>query len=260
VIFALVANGPDEERRDRPDLRTALGALNGALRRPGTQLGFWSHFVTQSSGVVFALFWGYPFLVAAVGLPADLASLLLSLQVVSGFLVGPVVGVLTARHPLRRSNLVLGIVAAIGIAWTLVLLWPGRPPIVLLVLLVLALGVGGPGSQIGFDYARTFNPARSLGGASGLVNVGGFTASFTMMFLIGLILDVEQSLHGGPLYSLTAFRWAFSVQYIVVGIGVALLLLARRSTRRDMHEADGIVIVPVWTAIGASMRRRATRR
>jgi sugar phosphate permease len=155
---------------------------------------------------------------------------------------------------------VLGIVAAIGVAWTLVLLWPGRPPIVLLVLLVLALGVGGPGSQIGFDYARTFNPARSLGGASGLVNVGGFTASFTMMFLIGLILDVQQSLHGGPLYSLTAFRWAFSVQYIVVGIGVALLLLARRSTRRDMHEADGIVIVPVWTAIGASMRRRATRR
>jgi MFS family permease len=255
-----VANGPDEERTGHADLRAALRALNASIRRPGTRLGFWSHFVTQSSGVVFALFWGYPFLVAAVGLPPDLASLLLSLQVVSGFLVGPVLGVLTARHPLRRSNLVLGIVVAIVVAWTLVLLWPGRPPILLLVLLMLALGVGGPGSQIGFDYARTFNPAASLGGASGLVNVGGFTASFTMMFLIGLILDVEHSLGGGPLYSLSAFRGAFAVQFPVLGIGVILLLLARRSTRRDMHEAEGIVIVPVWTAIGISLRRRAARR
>jgi sugar phosphate permease len=260
AILALVANSPDEERTGPVDLRAALRALGAAMRRPGTRLGFWSHFVTQSSGVVFALFWGYPFLVAAVGLPPDLASLLLSLQVVSGFLVGPVVGVLTARHPLRRSNLVLGIVVAILVAWTLVLLWPGRPPIALLVLLMLTLGVGGPGSQIGFDYARTFNPAASLGGASGLVNVGGFTASFTMMFLIGVILDVERSAGGGPLYSLAAFRGAFAVQYVVLGIGVVLLLLARRSTRRDMHESEGTVIVPVWTAIGTSMRRRAARR
>jgi nitrate/nitrite transporter NarK len=260
VVLLVVRNGPVATAVPPPDLRTALGALRAAVRRPGTRLGFWSHFVTQSSGVVFALFWGFPFLVSAVGLDPTVAALLLSVQVVAGFLVGPTLGVLTARHPLRRSNLVLGIVTGIGIAWTAVLLWPGTPPLPLLVLLVVALGLGGPASQIGFDYARTFNPSASLGGASGVVNVGGFTASFTMMFLIGVILDAEQSLSGGPLYSLAAFRGAFSVQYLVIGTGLVLLFAARRRTRRVLLETEGVAVGPVWAAIGGQLRRRTGRR
>ncbi len=259
VVLLVVRNGPVATAVPPPDLRTALGALRSAVLRPGTRLGFWSHFVTQSSGVVFALFWGFPFLVSAVGLDPTVAALLLSVQVVAGFLVGPTLGVLTARHPLRRSNLVLGIVTVIGIAWTAVLLWPGTPPMPLLVLLVVALGLGGPASQIGFDYARTFNPSTSLGGASGVVNVGGFTASFTMMFLIGVILDAEQSLSGGPLYSLAAFRGAFSVQYLVIGVGLVLLFVARRRTRRVLLETEGVAVGPVWAAIGGQLRRRARR-
>lgn len=259
VVLLVVRNGPMATAVPPPDLRTALGALRAAVRRPGTRLGFWSHFVTQSSGVVFALFWGFPFLVSAVGLDPTVAALLLSVQVVAGFLVGPTLGALTARHPLRRSNLVLGIVTGIGIAWTAVLLWPGTPPMPLLVLLVVALGLGGPASQIGFDYARTFNPSASLGGASGVVNVGGFTASFTMMFLIGVILDAEQSLSGGPLYSLAAFRGAFSVQYLVIGAGLVLLFAARRRTRRVLLETEGVAVGPVWAAIGGQLRRRGRR-
>jgi len=260
VILLLVRNGPERIAAPRPDLRTVLGALRASVGRPGTRLGFWSHFVTQSSGVVFALFWGYPFLVSAAGLDPTVAALLLSVQVLAGFLVGPTLGALTARHPLRRSNLVIGIVTVIGIAWTVVLLWPGVPPLWLLVLLVIALGTGGPASQIGFDYARTFNPATSLGGASGVVNVGGFTASFTMMFLIGVILDAEHSLSGAPLYSLAAFRGAFAVQYLVIGAGLVLLFAARRRTRRVLLETEGVAVGPVWAAIGDSVRRRSVRR
>ncbi|MGN6743835.1 MAG: MFS transporter [Amnibacterium sp.] len=260
VLLLLVRNGPEGVHAPPPDLRTVLGALRASVRRPGTRLGFWSHFVTQSSGVVFALFWGFPFLVSAVGLDPSLAALLLSVQVVAGFLIGPALGALTARHPLRRSNLVLGIVTVIGVAWTAVLLWPGVPPLWLLVVLVVALGTGGPASQIGFDYARTFNPAGSLGGASGVVNVGGFTASFTMMFLIGVILDAEQSLSGGALYSLAAFRGAFSVQYLVVGAGLVALFVARRRTRRVLLETEGVAVGPVWAAIGGELRRRSARR
>jgi MFS family permease len=258
VVLVLVADAPGGAVP--PDLRTALASLRAAAARPGTRLGFWAHFVTQSSGVVFALFWGYPYLVRAVGVDPSIASLLLSLQVLSGFLVGPVLGVLTARFPFRRSNLVLGIVGVMAIAWTLVLAWPGRPPIVLIVLLLLTLGVGGPASQIGFDYARTFNPRSALGGASGLVNVGGFTASFSMMFLIGLVLDLEHRATGVPLYSVEAFRGAFAVQYLVVGLGVAALLVARRSTRRDLQATEGIVVGPVWIAYGHWLRRRALAR
>jgi len=52
-----------------------LGAdLAGAWRHPGTRLGLWSHFTTQFTGTVFALMWGFPFLIAGEGLDRETAS------------------------------------------------------------------------------------------------------------------------------------------------------------------------------------------
>jgi uncharacterized protein (TIGR03382 family) len=133
-------------------LRDALRMLVPTLKRPGTQLGFWSHFVSQSSGTVFTIFWGFPFLVSAVGLDRGTAAGLLVVIVVSGMIAGPILGLLSARFPMRRSNLVLGITAALGLVWALVLLWPGVPPlwlIGLLTVLVVLFRRRRGGSQAG---------------------------------------------------------------------------------------------------------------
>ncbi len=234
-----------------------LRRLRDSLARPGTRLGFWSHFVTQSSGSVFSLLWGFPFLSVALGYGPSNASLLLTLMVVTAIVVGPVLGLMTARFPLRRSTIVLGIVTAMGIVWTIVLAWPGHPPVWAVVLLVVVIAIGGPGSLIGFDFARTFNPLRSLGSASGIVNVGGFLASFVMMFAIGLILDaLNAGRSAASLYSLSGFRVAFLVQYVVVGIGVAFLVVARRQTRRRMRAQEGIEVAPLWVVLMRAWRRR----
>lgn len=238
-------------------VKDAVRGLGTTLKRPGTQLGFWSHYVTQSSGTAFALFWGFPFLVSAVGIAQGTASVLLVVIVLTGLVAGPVLGILTARFPLRRSNLVLGITATLGLVWAAVLLWPGVPPFWLIVLLVVSMGVGGPGSLIGFDFARSFNPIRSLGSANGIVNVGGFTASFVIMFLIGVILDAQfDAGWSDSLYDLGAFRLAFSVQYLVIGFGVVMLLRARRRTRRKMEEDEGISVGPIWVALLRKWKRR----
>ena len=258
VVLVLLVDSPAGARVGPVDLRSALRGLRTAIATRGTRLGFWAHFVTQSSGVVFALLWGYPFLVSAVGLPRQEASALLTVQVLAGFLIGPLLGSLTGRFPLRRSNLVLTIVLGLGVAWTLVLAWPGRPPLVLLVLLVVALGVGGPGSQIGFDYARTYNAPEGLGGASGFVNVGGFTASFTMMFLIGVLLDAQHGATGAPLYSLAAFKAALAVQYAIVGGGTIAFLLTRRLARRDLLRDEGVRVGPLWRAVRSRSAARRT--
>lgn len=238
-----------------------LRLLGVSLKRPGTQLGFWSHFCTQSSGTVFSLMWGFPFMVFGLGYSPTLASELLIVIVAAGIVFGPILGILTARHPLRRSNVVLGIVTTLGIAWTVVLLWPGVPPLWLIVSLLIVVGAGGPGSLIGFDFARSFNPLQSLGSANGIVNVGGFLASFVMMFLIGVLLDLQHNIavaagSNAPLYSLDAFRWAFAVQYVVIGIGAAFLIRARRRTRRKLSEDEGIDVAPLWVALTEARRRR----
>src|SRR3954466_9889629 len=71
-------------------------------------------------------------------------------------------------------------------------------------------GLGGPGSMIGFDLARTFNPPNRLGTATGIVNVGGFVASLITILLAGLILDARTG--GSASYDITDFKVALSVQ------------------------------------------------
>jgi sugar phosphate permease len=238
----------------------ALKHLRDSLARPGTQLGFWSHFVTQSWGTVLTLLWGFPFFSVALGYGPATASLLLTLIVATAAVSGPVLGLLSARYPYRRSNIVLGIVSAMAVAWGAVILWPGQPPLWVVITMIVVVAIGGPGSMIGFDFARTFNPARSLGSATGVVNVGGFLASFTMMFVIGLVLDAIDVARGGTgvpaeLYSLESFRIAFLVPFPIVGVGVTMLLLARRKTRRRMHEDEGITVAPLWVSLVRGWRR-----
>ena len=264
LAFVFVKNGPVHVRTDTISLPlphtwgAAFQTFGHALRRPGTQLGFWSHYVTQSSGTVFSLLWGVPML-RGLGYSSSEAAGFLTVIVVTGFVVGPVLGILCARFPFRRSNIVLGIVFALAVVWTAILLWPDHPPTWLLVVLVLVMGIGGPGSLIGFDFARSFNPVGSLGSANGVVNVGGFLAAFVMMFLIGTVLDIASDATGQTVFAWANFRLALTVQYVVIGIGVVMLLHARRRTRREIHAQDGIRVGPLWVALVARLRKRSVQ-
>ncbi|WP_211241459.1 MFS transporter [Pseudonocardia spinosispora] len=236
-----------------PSLAQVSRGLKDAWRTPGTQLGLWSHMGTQFSGTVFALLWGVPFLVAGQGLSPGQASALLTVFVLVGIVAGPLVGELTARYPMRRSWLVLSIIAANALVWTVVLALPQPVPHWLLVVLVAVIAVGAPGSVIGFDYARTFNPGDRQGTAVGIVNVGGFSASVVVVFAIGVVL----SLVGGPDgYSAADFRIAWCSQYVIWAIAVVGVLRARRSTRRVMAR-DGIVVLPLRVALARRRERSA---
>ncbi len=226
----------------------------GAWHESGTRIGLYTHLVTQFSGTVFALLWGYPFLVLGQGLTAGTAAGLLTLLVVVGMMIGPLLGKLCGRWPLRRSALVFGIAGLTTAAWTVVLLWPGRAPLWLLVLLVVVLATNGPGSMIGFDYARTWNPVQRLGSASGVVNIGGFVASLLTVLAVGAVLDVLTPGTSAD-YDLSAFKAAFSVQYLFWAIGLVGVLKHRRKLRERLA-GDGVVLTPLYTAMRSRMGRR----
>ena len=232
--------------------------LRSAVRQPGTKLGFWTHFSLLGSTNVFLLLWGYPMLVEALGYERQEAAALMAIVVLTGMVVGPIIGIATARFPLRRSTLVLGIVGLIAVTWTTVLLWPGHPPDWLVIALVVVLGIAGPGSTVGFDFARTFNPLRVLGSANGVVNVGGFLASFALMPVIGVILDAVYHARTAAgesvgVYDWEGFRIALSSQLVVLAIGVVMIVRSRRATRSKLRE-EGIEVAPIWTAIAQRMR------
>jgi MFS family permease len=255
VLVALRDAPPGTSVAAPAGLAAVRDNLAATWREPGTRIGLYTHLVTQFSGTVFALLWGYPFLTVGEGLSAGAAAALLTLLVLVGMAFGPLLGRLCGRWPLRRSNLVFGILGATAVMWTIVLLWPGRAPLPLLIVLVLVLGTNGPGSMIGFDYARTENPAERLGSASGFVNVGGFFASLCTILAIGAVLDVLTP-GSSTDYDLSAFRAAFAVQYVFWAVGLVGVLRHRRALRERLAR-DGVVLVPLVVAVGARLRGRS---
>ncbi|MFM9592510.1 MFS transporter [Streptomyces scabiei] len=199
--------------------------IAASWREPGTRLGMWVHFTTQFPAMVFLLLWGLPFLVRAQGLSRGTAGELLTLVVLSNMVVGLVYGQIVARHHTARLPLALGTVLATATVWAATILYPGgHAPMWLLVVLCAVLGACGPASMLGFDFARPANPPERQGTASGITNMGGFTASMTTLFAVGALLDLTGD----------DYRVAFSAVFVLQALGLAQILRLRgRAARRE---------------------------
>ncbi|TCC00660.1 MFS transporter [Micromonospora zingiberis] len=239
ILLVVVAAIRDSPHRVAvaPAAPPQRGLLAAAWAQPGTRLGLWTHFVTQFSGTVFALLWGFPFLVQAQGLTPTGAAVLLTVLTLGMLVTGPTIAYLCARFPRQRSALVFTITGATAAIWAVVLAWPGAAPGWLLVTLVLVLALNGPGSLIGFDYARTFNPVSRIGSATGIVNVGGFAASIVLVLAIGVVLDLRTPA-GQDAPGLDAYRWAFAMQYVLWAVGAVQVLRWRNAARRQPGGPD----------------------
>lgn len=244
-----------------PTFAIVIKQLVANVHHPGVRMAFWTHFTLQSAPSVFALLWGYPFLVQGQGMAPQVASLLLSSFVIIGFIVGPLISGFCASFPQRRSFLVLGTSLALTVVWSLVILLPGRSPIWLVGLLCVALAVSGPMSLIAMDYARGFVDRSRLGTATGFVNIGGFLATFTMMFFAGVILDLVKSVNTragieSELYSMEGFRWAMTVQLAILFVGTSMFLVERKRARVKLFLDEGIALRPMRVVISERLRKR----
>ncbi|NYI05319.1 MFS transporter [Allostreptomyces psammosilenae] len=230
-----------DRRADRRAGRAGAPGVRAMLvdgwREPGTRLGLWTHFTTQFPGNVFQLLWGYPFLVQGQHLSPGTASGLVTLQIGVSVLVGPLLGRAISGRERVRLPLALTVIGATAAVWAVVLAWPGgRAPLWLLVVLVAVMGANGPASMLGLDFARTYNPGHRLGTVSGIVNVGGFTASMLLLLSIGWLLDAVSD---GTGYDTGDFRIAMCAQFVLVLLGVTQMVrMHRKATRRTLPPSD----------------------
>ena len=211
-----------------------LDQFRSNVKDPFTRKAFWVHFTMQSSGSMFILLWGYPFMIQGEGLPRPLASSLLASFVFIGFIVGPILSHLCIRWPAKRHLIVVGLYSLIATSWLLIFLSPGKNPLWQIILLVLAIGIGGPASMVAFDYSRVSIPKHRLGSSNGIINSGGFVATFISMFAVGIALDAVHSsriLGDQPLYSLGGFKLAFPLELVVISFGLFKFFQARSQTK-----------------------------
>ena len=227
-------------RRAAGASESILDQMRGSWARPQTRLGLAIHFTTGFPSMVFSLLWGYPFLVQGEGVGSNTASALLTLLICVGMVWSFSFGVLLTRRSDIRVPLALGVVGLTAAALTAVLAWPGRAPLWLLVVLVLAYASNGGGSMIGFDAARGANPPERLGTASGMVNIGAFSAAAIALLATGILVDATGAEHAASAAALTGFKIAFCFPYVLLGLGTIQIL--RLSRRVAAEKARPIVI------------------
>lgn len=82
--------------------------------------------------------------------------------------------------------------------------------------------------MIAFDFSKDMVPKSKLGSANGFANVGGFLATFVMMYLTGLAIDLVQGATGSQeRYTVTGFQLGFATQLLVVAIGATFFTIER---------------------------------
>ncbi|CAL8969579.1 hypothetical protein PROP_00577 [Propionicimonas sp. T2.31MG-18] len=245
LIFAVLRNAPPGRSAHRsPADVSALQHVRNVVRIPASLLGFWIHWMCSSWIVTFAMMWGYPFMTKGLGYPQPVAAAMFTLMVIAGIPFGPILGILSRRAPLQRTNLALFVSAMVAVPWVAILLWPGAAPVWLLAVLMIGMAACGPGGSLGFDVARASNPLQQIGAATGFVIVGGFFGGMLSVLSIGITLDAL----GG--YTPDAFRWAMATQFIFWGIGVVGAYVTRRRARR-LDRARGVR----YRTLGATVRR-----
>lgn len=236
LVLARVRDAPKgaPEPERTPLVRGQISAqLRGVWRVPGTRLAFWLHFSTMFAPTMLGWMWGQPYLVRAQGLSPELASTLLGVLVLGAIAGGPVVAAVIGRNPALRMPLVLGYLASALLLWAVLLGWPGgRPPVLVLAVVLVGLSLGMPVSSIAFSLVRDYNPLRRVGTATGVSNVGGFSAVTATVLGVGLLLQLTE-----PLGAVSSFRIAFGLPVAALLFGTWRVLVWWRRARAHVLAA-----------------------
>jgi hypothetical protein len=216
-------------------LHQSISQLGVNLKFSGTRMCFWIMFVSQSSGTVFALFWGVPFLIKGQGQTSEFASSMLFIQFAIAVFLGLVLGQIVVNREHWRVPIFLTVGFLQTGSWMLLALLPGHAPVWLLLLVVASIASGAPASMIAMDFSRLIIPAERRGSANGFINVGGHAATFIMMALAGWVLDLVQTSTGSSSpFTFEGFRWAMSTQVVVLLFGIFMFLVEYRKTQRTV--------------------------
>ncbi len=181
------------------------------------------------SVLTFAGLWGVPYLKQVHGLDTKTAAAITSTLLVAWALGGPILGALSERMGRRKPLYVLTTVIAL-IGWGIVIYLP--LPIWALVGVLVVSGFACGNLIIGFAFAKESVPARLMGTASGVCNMGPLMGGMFLQPGVGWILDrhwLGNTVGGARIYDAAAYQAGFSLIFAAIVLSLLLIVFARET-------------------------------
>jgi MFS family permease len=183
--------------------------------------------------LTFAGLWGVPYLRQVHGLETRSAAAITSLLLIAWAVGGPVLGALSERIGRRRPLYVATTAAALA-GWVVIIFLP--IPVWLMTVTLLFTGFFSGNLIIGFAFAKESVPARLMGTASGICNMGPLLGGMLLQPTVGWILDrnwLGATAAGARIYDATAYQAAFSLMAACLVVSLCLIPFARETYGRQ---------------------------
>ena len=203
--------------------------FTAVLRNRTCWHGFFVHWSGLGTLVAFTMLWGVPILTLGMGQSSGYAGLALTLSTLATVLVGPLVGVLSARMGQKRWMATLSGSGLAMLGWICFFLATEPPSPALGLAVTILMGAMAPLSNLGFDSVREQVDRRMLATATGLANMGGWTAGMIVAQLMGAVLTWAAPDEN---YQWLDFRLAWIVPATVCCLGSIGVLLTRPGKAR----------------------------
>jgi MFS family permease len=219
ALFFLVARDrPPDAPRPAPSgaaLRSGLGRL---LALPGFWIISLTTFFRYGFLVALQGLWAAPYLVHGLGFsPLEAANALGCLGL--GYMIGlPFCGRLSDRWLSTRKWVVLPGTALYALAILYVSSWTQAPPLWVVMLWFLSLGIGAAPGQISYAHIKELVPPERGGLAMTAINLWTMIGSASLSQVLGLFLAGEPATLAGP-RSFAAMWWVGAA-----GVGLSALL------------------------------------
>ena len=187
--------------------------------------------------LTFGGLWGVPYFRQVWGLDPKTAAGITSAVLVAWAIGGPVMGAWSERLGRRKPLYVIGCVVGL-VCWLLIALLPLPLYGVIAVLLVSGFFAGA--MIVGFAFNKESVPARFVGTASGVCNMGPLMGGMILQPVVGWVLDRNWRgtlENGARVYDRAAFDAAFLVIAGFLAASVVLALFTRETFCRVREAA-----------------------
>jgi MFS family permease len=162
--------------------------LNRIFSNRQAWAAFLCHFGAVGTYVGFIGSWAVPYGMDVFDMTRSGASQFIMIGLIGALIGAPLTSWISSRIQSIKTPYIT-VHLLIFLSWAAFLLFSGKPPLIILMLLFLLIGYGNGASALTFAIVRQSFDVKEVGVASGFANMGGFLSAVLLPSFFGKVLD-----------------------------------------------------------------------
>ncbi|MFD2212645.1 MFS transporter [Metabacillus endolithicus] len=194
---------------------------------------FFCHFGAVGTYVGFIGSWAVPYGMNVFDMSLSSASQLIMYGLVGAIIGAPLTTWISSRiHSIKKPYMIVH--SIIFLSWSSFLLFSGKPPFFMIVLLFFMIGYGNGASTLTFAIVRQSFDPKEVGVATGFANMGGFLSAVLLPSIFGKVLDYFQASESNIGYF---YGFIIPVVFSLIGLFGGYLI---KEQRQEVMQSKGL--------------------